>query len=245
MGLNRGVRLGFERTAEQDVAFGVRQLADIASKALSPAVNDPYTAVQAVDHLSVILAALATKPLGNQILTDGDGTPRVHIPARDWAYFIDLGLGQVRRFGHTEPRVVLALLRVARDLGTLCHGPRRTSLREYVRFCSTTSNKTSPSQPTAIPSSNEATDCCPTSRADAARAGRLPSEDHSGGPTIRAKTEVLKHTGAAHPPSANRRPVVRTPGYDAPWSIATSPGRPGRPLPAHSGSGTWPLRIGR
>ena len=40
-GLNRGVRLGFERTAEQDAAFGVRQLADIASKALSPAVNDP------------------------------------------------------------------------------------------------------------------------------------------------------------------------------------------------------------
>jgi uncharacterized membrane protein len=131
-GLNRGVRLGFERTAEQDAAFGVRQLADIASKALSPAVNDPYTAVQAVDHLSVILAALATRPLGNHILTDGDGTPRVHIPARDWAYFIDLGLGQVRRFGHTEPRVVLALLRVTRDLGTLCHGPRMTSLREYV-----------------------------------------------------------------------------------------------------------------
>jgi uncharacterized membrane protein len=132
VGLNRGVRLGFERTAEQDVAFGVRQLADIASKALSPAVNDPYTAVQAVDHLSVILAALATRPLGNQVLTDGDGNPRVHIPARDWAYFIDLGLGQVRRFGHTEPRVVLALLRVARDLGTLCYGPRMTSLREYV-----------------------------------------------------------------------------------------------------------------
>jgi uncharacterized membrane protein len=132
VGLNRGVRMGFERTAEQDAAFGVRQLADIASKALSPAVNDPYTAVQAVDHLSVILAALATRPLGNQVLTDGDGTPRVHIPARDWAYFIDLGLGQVRRFGHTEPRVVLALLRVARDLGTLCHGPRMTSLRDYV-----------------------------------------------------------------------------------------------------------------
>jgi uncharacterized membrane protein len=132
VGLDRGVRVGFERTAEQDVAFGVRQLADIASKALSPAINDPYTAVQAVDHLSVILAALATSPLGGQVLTDRDGTPRVHIPARDWAYFIDLGLGQVRRFGHTEPRVVLALLRVARDLGTLCRGTRMTSLRDYV-----------------------------------------------------------------------------------------------------------------
>jgi uncharacterized membrane protein len=131
-GLAHGVRLGFERTAEQDVAFGVRQLADVASKALSPAVNDPYTAVQAVDHLSVILAALATKPLGDRTLAGPDGTARVHSPARDWAYYIDLGLGQVRRFGHTEPRVVLALLRVARDLGTLCPAPRLAALREYV-----------------------------------------------------------------------------------------------------------------
>ena len=132
MGLSRGVRLGFERTAEQDVAFGVRQLADVASKALSPAINDPYTAVQAVDHLSVILAALATRPLGGRTLADGNGVARVHSPGRDWPYFIDLGLGQVRRFGHTEPRVVLALLRVVRDLGTLCSAQRLASLREYV-----------------------------------------------------------------------------------------------------------------
>jgi uncharacterized membrane protein len=132
-GLARAVRIGFERTAEQDVAFGVRQLADVASKALSPAVNDPYTAVQAVDHLSVILAALATRPLGGLTLTDRQGTRRVHSPGRDWKYYIDLGLGQVRRFGHTEPRVVLSLLRVARDLGTLCPPARRAALRDYVR----------------------------------------------------------------------------------------------------------------
>jgi Predicted membrane protein len=50
--LDSGVRIGFERTVEQDAAFGIRQLVDVACKALSPAVNDPYTAVQAVDHLS-------------------------------------------------------------------------------------------------------------------------------------------------------------------------------------------------
>ena len=49
---------------EQDAAFGIRQLVDSACKALSPAVNDPYTAVQAVDHLSVIFCALARLPLG-------------------------------------------------------------------------------------------------------------------------------------------------------------------------------------
>lgn len=130
--LARGVRLGFERTAEQDVAFGVRQLADVASKALSPAVNDPYTAVQAVDHVSVILGALATRPLGSRTLTDTTGAGRVHVPGRDWEYFVDLGLGQVRRFGHTEPRVVLALLRAVRDLATLCSAPRRQVLADFV-----------------------------------------------------------------------------------------------------------------
>ncbi len=130
--LAHGIRLGFERTAEQDVAFGVRQLADIASKALSPAINDPYTAVQAVDHLSVILAALAARPLGGQTLTDSSGTTRVRVPGRDWDYFLDLGIGQVRRYGHTEPRVVIALLRVARDLAHFCDPGRRASVRAYV-----------------------------------------------------------------------------------------------------------------
>jgi uncharacterized membrane protein len=130
--LDHGVRLGFERTAEQDAAFGVRQLADVASKALSPAINDPYTAVQAVDHLSVILGALARHPLGGQALTDETGVPRVLVPGRDWAYFLDLGLGQVRRYGHTEPRVVIALLRVARDLAHFCGPERRASVRAYV-----------------------------------------------------------------------------------------------------------------
>ena len=51
--VERTVRIGFERTLEQDPALGIRQLVDIASKALSPAVNDPYTAVQAPHHLTV------------------------------------------------------------------------------------------------------------------------------------------------------------------------------------------------
>ncbi|HEX5428353.1 MAG TPA: DUF2254 domain-containing protein [Pedococcus sp.] len=130
--LSHGVRLGFERTAEQDAAFGVRQLADVASKALSPAINDPYTAVQAVDHLSVVLASLAQRTLGPVTVTDASGVPRVHVPARDWEYFVDLGLGQVRRYGHTEPRVVLALFRVARDIATFCDSEQRAAVRRYV-----------------------------------------------------------------------------------------------------------------
>ncbi len=68
--IDAGVRIGFERTLEQDVAFGVRRQIDIALKAMSPAVNDPYTAEQVVDHLTTVSCDLVVRPLGSEILTD-------------------------------------------------------------------------------------------------------------------------------------------------------------------------------
>ena len=117
------VRLGYERTAEQDVAFGVRQLADVAVKALSPAVNDPYTAIQALEHLGVLLAKLVRRPLGTQRLCDNAGTVRVVVPGRDLSYYLDLATGQIRRYGCAEPRVDRALLRVLATTGRFCDDP--------------------------------------------------------------------------------------------------------------------------
>ena len=114
------VRIGYERTNEQDVAFGIRQLADIAAKALSPAVNDPYTGMQATDHLAVVLADLARRPLGDQLLTDGSGEPRVSAPGRDFATYVELATGQVRRYGSNEPRVLTTLLRALDTVGGFC-----------------------------------------------------------------------------------------------------------------------------
>jgi uncharacterized membrane protein len=114
------VRIGFERTAEQDVAFGVRQLADIAVKALSPAINDPYTAIQSLEHIGVVLASLARRPLGGQLLSDAGGPARVWMPGRDLHYYLDLATGQIRRYGCAEPRVVLALIRVLRTTARFC-----------------------------------------------------------------------------------------------------------------------------
>jgi uncharacterized membrane protein len=122
------VRIGFERTAEQDVAFGIRQLADIAVKALSPAINDPYTAIQAIEHLSVVLASLAGRRLGNQLLLDPDGVLRVVVPARNLAYYLDLACGQVRRYGRAEPRVDRALLRILHSTGQFCRDDAGRSL---------------------------------------------------------------------------------------------------------------------
>jgi uncharacterized membrane protein len=108
--LDAGIRVGFERTLEQDAAFGIRQLVDVACKALSPAVNDPYTAVQAVDHLSVIFCALARRPLGTHVARDGSGA--VIVPARRFPDYLAVMCGLIRRYGASEPTVTHALLRL-------------------------------------------------------------------------------------------------------------------------------------
>jgi uncharacterized membrane protein len=104
------VRIGFERTLEQDPSLGMRQLVDAACKALSPAVNDPYTAIQAVHHLSVLYTELVRRRVGTIVVDDPAGPATVVIPARSLGEHLDVGMGLIRRYGGSEPTVVHALL---------------------------------------------------------------------------------------------------------------------------------------
>jgi uncharacterized membrane protein len=124
--VERAVRIGFERTLEQDLGLGFRQLADPACKALSPAVNDPYTAVQAIDHLAVLFGALAARPVGDYVARDADGTVRLIVPGRRFAEILGITLGLIRRYGAAEPNVVQALLRLLATCAALAiEDPRR------------------------------------------------------------------------------------------------------------------------
>jgi uncharacterized membrane protein len=114
--LDETVRIGRERTFEQDAAFGIRQLVDIACKAMSPAVNDPYTAVQAVDRLSVLFCALATRPLGVHVARDA--AVEVVVPGRRFADYLATMCGLIRRYGAAEPIVAAALLRLLANCAT-------------------------------------------------------------------------------------------------------------------------------
>jgi len=109
--LHRLVRIGFERTLEQDPSLGMRQLVDAACKALSPAINDPYTAIQAVHHLSVVYTELARRHVGMIVIEDAAGPTSLAIPARSLPEHLDVGMGLIRRYGASEPTVVHALLR--------------------------------------------------------------------------------------------------------------------------------------
>jgi uncharacterized membrane protein len=112
-----GVQVGFERTMVQDVGFGIRRLVDIANKALSPAINDPYTGVQAVQHLSVLLCRLARLRLGDWVVHDDQGQLRVAVPRPKFPDYLRLGTAQIRRFGAGEPALTRALIVLLRDVG--------------------------------------------------------------------------------------------------------------------------------
>jgi uncharacterized membrane protein len=112
------IRIGFERTLEQDAAFGIRQLVDIASKALSAAINDPYTAIQAVDHLAVVVCALARQPLGTWTVRTTVGTS-LSVPGHTFADYLRLSCALIRRYGAREPAVALAQLRMLRNVASV------------------------------------------------------------------------------------------------------------------------------
>jgi uncharacterized membrane protein len=134
-GLLEAVELGYERTSEQDAAFGLRQLTDIAVKALSPGINDPVTAAHAVGYASDLIVRLHRRRLGPQVHSDADGRPRAVLPDRDLRYYLDLVCGQVRRYARREPAVLIALLRMLRDAALATRsGEQAEDVRRQVRL---------------------------------------------------------------------------------------------------------------
>lgn len=114
---------GFERTEEQDIGYGMRQLADVASKALSPGVNDPTTAVHALGHLSALLCELAGLALGPRLLHDDKHRLRVALARPSLADLLEVALSQPRRYGRTDPLVLGRLLTLLRELGWVVQDP--------------------------------------------------------------------------------------------------------------------------
>jgi len=90
---------GRERSLHQDVGFGLRQLVDVADRALSPSTNDPTTAVQVLDQLHDLLRRLATRPLRTGVHVDEDGVVRLVLPPERLEDHLTLALDEIRQFG--------------------------------------------------------------------------------------------------------------------------------------------------
>ena len=103
--------LGIERTIDQDPAFALRVLVDVAIRALSPALNDPTTAVQVIDHLEDTLALIGrTQGLdGRWEYRDDEHTLRLVMPAHRFEDFLSLGVTEIRVYGGSSIQVLRRL----------------------------------------------------------------------------------------------------------------------------------------
>jgi uncharacterized membrane protein len=95
----RVLMLARQRTIDQDPAFALRILVDIAIRALSPAINDPTTAVQVLDRIEDVLVDLHRRRPGPTLVLDDDGAPRGRVPAPTWTEYLELGLTEIRHYG--------------------------------------------------------------------------------------------------------------------------------------------------
>lgn len=104
--IRRLIASGVERTVEQDPAFALRVLVDVAIRALSPAVNDPTTAGQVLDYIEEFVHTLGRLPLHSRyIAADKQKRVRVVVPGRPWEAFVELAFTEIIRYGAGSPQV--------------------------------------------------------------------------------------------------------------------------------------------
>ena len=113
-------RTGVERTETQDLGYGLRQLTDVAVKALSPGINDPTTAVHAISHICVLLCELVTLDLTPHVVHDDQGHVRLVLRRPDYGVLLDLALTQPRRYGAADPLVLARLFTLLSELAWQC-----------------------------------------------------------------------------------------------------------------------------
>ena len=126
--------IGPTRTLQQDVEFGVIQIVDIALRAMSPAVNDPSTAITCIDHLSRIMIRWLGRAPPASVLFDPPHVARVLVPWMSVDGMFDTAFEQIRHYAANDAAVSLRLLRAIGDIGgALQQDDTRAKLLERAR----------------------------------------------------------------------------------------------------------------
>lgn len=132
--LRRAIKLGIERTYEQDPKYPLRLLADIAIKALSPAINDPTTAVQAIDQIEDLLRRLARQRLDSGQVADADGVLRLILVLPSWEDYLSLAFDEIRVFGMGSVQVIRRMRWCLRGLlDEPMDADRKAAVLDYLR----------------------------------------------------------------------------------------------------------------
>jgi uncharacterized membrane protein len=108
--LNDAFILGKERTEQQDVEFPIEQLVEIALRAISPAVNDPFTAIRCIDRLSAGLSHLAQRNFPSPYRYDDHKNLRVIAERVTFTGLVNTAFNQIRQYGKSDVAVTIRLL---------------------------------------------------------------------------------------------------------------------------------------
>lgn len=136
--LRRGIVLGSERTFEQDPKYAIRLLVDIAIRALSPAVNDPTTAVQALDQIEDLLLRLGNSRLECGEYEDDEGTLRLIVPNPSWDDYLTLALKEILFYGATSTQVTRRMMALLAGLKPDLPDDRKSSVEQWKERVRTT-----------------------------------------------------------------------------------------------------------
>jgi uncharacterized membrane protein len=123
------LRTGIERTFDQDPAMALRVLADIALRALSPAVNDPTTAVEALNGIDELLRVLLVRDLAIEIVKGADGEPRVLLRLPSWEDYVSVALDEIIANVGSSPLVRRRVEGLLTELVAIAPTGRREALR--------------------------------------------------------------------------------------------------------------------
>jgi uncharacterized membrane protein len=128
--LRSTIVLGVERTIEQDPAYAIRVMVDIAIRALSPAVNDPTTAVQVLDHLGEMLRLLGATPLPAAVAPEAVPSTGVVVRTRRFEDVMELAFTEIRQYGGSSVQVTRRLRALLEDLAEQVLPERRQAVED-------------------------------------------------------------------------------------------------------------------
>ena len=128
------IALGEERSFDQDPAFALRMMVDIANRALSPAVNDPTTAVQVLDHIGEVLAHIGRTDFEQRTRSARPDTPAaVVMVTPSWEDFVTLAFTEIREFGATSVQITRRLRALLEQLLETVRPEHRAAIDEELR----------------------------------------------------------------------------------------------------------------
>jgi uncharacterized membrane protein len=139
--LCQSVAFGQERTLEHDPAFAFRIIVDIASKGLSPAINDPTTAVLAIDQIHHLLRNVGSRHLDEGRVRDMEGRLRLVYRTPDWEDFVHLAVTEIRQFGGTSIQVTRRLRAMLENLIQTLPEERVSLLRQELNVLHRTAER--------------------------------------------------------------------------------------------------------